>query len=211
MFFSFCLYVALGIFGIGLIYKVTRWFSYQIGDSARNTSTPQRIAAAGKGLIRCVFSVKFFSLLKVFLLDVILQRRVLKENVSRWFMHMCIYVGFTLLLLSHALEEQIMMPLFSDYASTLNPFIFLRNVFGVLMFVGVALAVYRRLKVKGMRLTTRAMDKYATSILAVIAVTGFFLEATKIVSYTAFDRLVEEYSAFSEEEEIKPLKAYWEK
>jgi heterodisulfide reductase subunit C/nitrate reductase gamma subunit len=211
MFFSFCLYVALGIFGIGLIYKVTRWFRYQIGDSARNTSTSQRIAAAVKGSIRCVFSVKFFSLLKVFVLDVILQRKVLKESVSRWFMHMCIYVGFTLLLLSHALEEQIVQPLFSDYASTLNPFLFLRNVFGVLMFLGVALAVYRRLTVKGMRLTTRAMDRYATSILAVIAITGILLEATKTVSYTAFDEMVEEYSALGGEEEIKPLKAYWEK
>ena len=211
MFFSISLYVALGIFGIGLIYKVICWFRYQIGDSARNTSTSQRILATVKGLIKSLFSVKFLVLLKVFILDVILQRRVLKENFSRWFMHMCIYVGFMLLLLSHALEQQIMEPLFSNYASTLNPFIFLRNLFGILMFVGVAVAVYRRITVKGMRLTTRAMDTYAIIILAVIAISGIFLEATKIVSYTRFDEMVEEYSTLGEEEEIRPLKAYWEK
>jgi nitrate reductase gamma subunit len=211
MFFTISLYVALGIFGIGLIYKVICWFRYQIGDSARNTSTSQRIAAAGKGLIKSLFSVKFFSMLKVFILDVVLQRRVLKENFSRWFMHMCIYAGFMLLLLSHALEQQIMQPLFSNYASTLNPFIFLRNLFGILMFAGVAVAVYRRITVKGMRLTTRAMDTYAIIILAVIAISGIFLEATKIVSYTRFNEMVEEYSTLGEEEEIRPLKAYWAK
>jgi heterodisulfide reductase subunit C/nitrate reductase gamma subunit len=211
MFFFISLYVALGIFGIGLIYKLVGWFRCQIGDSARHTSTSQRIATACKGLIKSLFSIKFFSLLKVFILDVILQRRVLKENFSRWLMHMCIYVGFMLLLLTHALEEQIMRPLFSNYASTLNPFIFLRNVFGIVMFVGVAIAIYRRLTIKGMRITTRAIDTYAIVILAVIIMTGIFLEATKIVSYTRFNEMVEEYSTLGGQEEIKPLKAYWAK
>jgi heterodisulfide reductase subunit C/nitrate reductase gamma subunit len=211
MFFFISLYVALGIFGIGLIYKIAGWFRYQIGDSARNTSTLQRIAAVCTGLIKSLFSLKFFSLLKVFILDVVLQRRVFKENSSRWLMHMGIYAGFMLLLLTHALEEQIMRPLFSNYASTLNPFIFLRNIFGALMFAGVAIALYRRFAVKRMRLTTRGMDIYAIVILAMIAITGILLEASKIVSYTSFDEMVQEYSTLGGEEEIKPLKAYWEK
>jgi len=56
------------------------------------------------------------------------------------------------------------------------------------------------------------MDKYAIVILAIIMVSGFFLEATKIVSHNRFDEMVEEYAGLEEgDEELTALKAYWEK
>jgi len=212
MFLSISFYVALIIFLIGLLFKVVSWFRCQIGDEAREYSTGARAAAALKGLLAGLFSLKFFSALKILVLDGLLQRRVLRNGFGRWLMHICLYGGFTLLLLMHALDDQITKALFSDAEATLNPFLFLRNLFGVAVAFGAALAIWRRVKVPGMRLTTRAVDRYALILVALIIVSGFCLESLKIVSHVKFKEMIENYSSLSPEgdaDQIKALKAYW--
>ena len=105
MFFTISLYVALAIFGLGLVYKISTWFRYNIGTAAGEISTSTRISAAVKGIFLTILSGKIFTLLRVFILDVVLQVRVLREDFLRWLMHICLYVGFMLLLLMHALDN----------------------------------------------------------------------------------------------------------
>ena len=206
MFFLVTLYIALAIFGLGLVYKIYTWLSYSIGREARNIPASERLSGAVNGIISTIFSPKILTLLKSLALDVILQRRILREDFLRWLMHMLIFSGFMLLLLMHALSNFITLPLFPDYASTLNPFSFLRNLFFALVIVGLAIAVYRRLILKISRLKTTAMDHYAIIILAVIMVSGVFLEGTKMLSYTSYQTMVEDYADTDEEEELKPKK-----
>ncbi|MGA8179835.1 MAG: nitrate reductase, partial [Desulfobacterales bacterium] len=94
MVFNVLLYISLGIFILGLIYKAYTWFSRKIGVSAQDFTTSQRFSAAVKGTAGVVFSLKIFRLIKAFILDVLLQRRTLKEDFLRWAMHMLIYWGF---------------------------------------------------------------------------------------------------------------------
>ncbi len=211
MFFLVTLYIALGIFGLGVIYKVYTWLSHRVGSEARDISTWERGLAAIKGIVLTIFSPKIFTLLKALLLDVILQRRILRENFLRWLMHMCIYAAFMVLLLMHALDKQVMVPLFDEYNPTINPYMFLRNLLGLLVLLGLVIALYRRFILKVSRLRTDAMDYYVIIILAVIMVSGVFLEATKIGSYTSYQSMVEEYSDTDEEEELKALESYWVK
>lgn len=208
MLFSVCLYVALVIFGIGICVRLASWFRYRIGNEAQAITAWERISSAVSGLFRVIFSAKIGTLIKVFFLDVLLQRKVLKEDVVRWIMHMCIYGGFTLLLLMHALEQFISVPLFTGYSATVNPYLFLRNLFGALVILGLAIAVVRRIVVPGMRRTTRPMDVYVMTLVGIILVSGVFLEATKIVSYTSFQEMVEEWASL-DEDELEHLKAYW--
>ena len=208
MFFSICLYVALVVFGIGICVRLASWFRYRIGNEAQAISTWDRISAAITGILSVLFSAKILILIKVFFLDVLFQRKVLKENVVRWIMHMCIYGGFTLLLLMHALERFVSVPLFTDYSATVNPFLFLRNVFGALVILGLVIAIGRRLLVRGMRQTTNPMDIYVVALVGIIMISGIFLEATKIVSYSSFQEMVEEWAVL-DDEELDYLKAYW--
>jgi len=209
MFFNISLYVALAVFGLGLVYKVSNWFRYPIGIAARDIPSSNRVFAAAKGIILTLFSNEIFVLLKVFVLDVLLQVKVLQQDFLKWAMHMCIYYGFLLLLLMHGLERVFTSALFPNYYPTLNPFLFLRDLFGILIFVGIAIAVYRRFILKVPRLRTSPMDLYAITILAVIIISGFFLESTKITSYTKFQEMVEEYTIQADEEELRTLEAYW--
>ena len=208
MFYTITLYASLAIFGIGLVYKISNWFRYKIGPDARDISVSTRISAAIKGILSTLFSAKIGILIKVFILNVLLQARLLRKDFLRWLAHICIFGGFMLLLLMHALEKYITSVLFAEYYSTLNPFMFLRDLFGAMVIVGLALVLYRRFFSKKPRPTTSGMDYYAIIILATIMVCGVLLEGTKIVSHSVYEEMVEEYAVLEEEEEI-PLKSYW--
>ncbi|OPX34126.1 MAG: hypothetical protein B1H12_10645 [Desulfobacteraceae bacterium 4484_190.2] len=114
-----------------------------------------------------------------------------------------------LLLLMHALDGIITEALFSEYASTLNPFMFLRDSFGFMVIVGIGIAIYRRIVMKVPRLKTNPMDSYAIIILAIIMLSGIFLEATKITSHTRYQEMVEEYADTDDEEELRTLESFW--
>jgi len=211
MFFSTSLYIALAIFGLAFIYKISTWFRYRIGIQSMEIPTSKRFLAAIKGILLTVFSPKILTLLKVFFLDVLLQLRILREDFLRWFMHICIYGGFMLLLLMHALDKYVTAGLFDKYYSTINPFMFLRDLFGAFVILGVAIAIYRRFILRVPRLISNAMDIYTIIIVAVIMLSGVFLEATKMVAYSDYQRMVKEYSGLSDPQELKALEAYWVK
>jgi heterodisulfide reductase subunit C/nitrate reductase gamma subunit len=212
MVFNVLLYISLGIFILGLIYKAYTWFSRKIGVSARDYTASQRFSAAVKGTAGVVFSSKILLLIKAFVLDVLLQRRTLKEDFLRWVMHMFLYWGFMLLLLMHALDPIITKKLFADYHSTVNPFMFLRDLFGFMVLVGIAIAIVRRFIVKVPRLKTGGMDVYAILIVAVIIFSGIILEGVKITSDTSFQNMVSDYAGLNQDDnadEIAALESYW--
>jgi heterodisulfide reductase subunit C/nitrate reductase gamma subunit len=211
MFFKISLYAALIVFGLGTLYKVLGWFRKRTGDPGQDLSMAQRVMEGVKGIFSTLFSLKFFRMIKVWFLEIFIQKQIGREGWLRWFMHFCIAYGFILLLLMHALDRLITQKLFPEYFSTINPFLFLRNLFGAMMLLGVIIAAYRRIFNRVMRLTTRGMDVYALVVLALIALSGFFLEATKIVSHERYEEMVAEYSSISDEEEASALRAYWAK
>ena len=209
--FDYLFYTSLIIFLLGLIYKISTWFSRKIGILGKDITTAQRLQAAASGIAGVVFSSKIFTLLEAIVLDVLLQRRVLKESVTRWLAHMLIFYGFMLLLLMHALESVISEALFSEYYSTVNPFFFLRDFFGAMVLAGVILAVVRRYLSKPRRLRSGGMDHYAIMIVAVIMLSGIALEGMKIASHSEFTRMVEDYAGLDDEEEIEALETLWVK
>ena len=209
MFYHIALYTSFVIFVLGTIYKVAAWFRYSIGIGSDQIRTSARVKAAIGGTVGAIFSPRLLTLIKVFVVDVVFQVRVLRENLLRWIMHMLIYVGFMALLIMHAMDGIITQDFFPDYSSTLNPFMFLRDLFGFMVIVGIGIAVCRRIVIKTPRLRTLAVDRYAISILAVIMLSGIFLEAIKITSYSRYGEMVEEYADSDDEDELLSLEAYW--
>jgi heterodisulfide reductase subunit C/nitrate reductase gamma subunit len=209
MTFGALVLISLGVFLAGLIYKVSTWFTRRIGIAAVDIPVSGRVASAFRGILGVVFSPKIVTLLKVFILDVLLQRRILKEDVLRWTMHMLLYAAFMLLLLMHALEDIITSPLLISYYSTVNPYYFLRDLLGAMVIFGLGIAIYRRFILKVPRLSTNPRDHYAIIILAVIMISGVFLSGSKITSHTAYQEMVEEYGALEDEREMAALESFW--
>ncbi|MBW2108246.1 MAG: hypothetical protein JRI36_06240, partial [Deltaproteobacteria bacterium] len=129
MFFSISLYISLAVFAAGMAYKVSRWFRAGVGPDTHGIAASRRLLVALRGTLSALFSRHVITLLKVFVLDVLLQSWLLKKDFLRWLAHICMYGGFMLLLVMHGLEKIVTGSVFSNYQPTLNPFLFLRDLF----------------------------------------------------------------------------------
>ncbi|WP_300674187.1 4Fe-4S dicluster domain-containing protein [Desulfoluna sp.] len=209
------LYLSVGLFTVGFVYRVSTWFTrdawYLSRVGAGRVGPWARLQALGRGVSGFW---KGHLLLKVIwecLKQGVIQVRLLEKNRFRWSMHMLIFIGFLGLTLMHGFEQIISERFFPDYYSTLNPYFFLRDLFGLFVLAGLAMAVGRRLVMRRKGLLSNGMDYGAIAVLAVIVLSGIFLEAAKISSHTEFMDMVDEYAMLDDEEEIEALEAYWER
>lgn len=211
MIFDLTLYASLLIFLLGLCYRISAWFRTTVGLAPAGVTGSKRLAAAARGILGAVASTRIFTLLKIFLFDILLQFRILREKKDPlvWMMHISIFIGFTLLLLFHALDKLVTAQLFEEYYPTLNPFMFLRDFLGTVVLFGLIMAVIRRIRLRGSVVSNSLADIIAIGILAVIIISGFLLEGAKISSYSAYESMVEEYAALDSKEEAKALEAFW--
>ena len=203
----FTLAVIVCLIGVGI--RVSTWFSQGIHPSTQPHSTPARLTAALQGVVASVFSSRLLLIIKSFFVDLLFQKRIFDKNKLRWVAHTLIFFGFMLLLLMHAMGSLISANIFSDYQPTLNPFLFLRNFFGLMVLAGVCIAIYRRITLKNQRLVTYASDWTALIFLIVIIGSGVLLEGAKISSYSTYQRMVDEYGAARDDNEAKALVAFW--
>ena len=148
-------------------------------------------------------------MLSALIFDCLLQRRLLREDVWRWAAHMLIASGFMLLILMHALDRHVTAALFSDYVSTLSPYLFLRNLFGAMVLAGAAIAFYRRSRNSARRTLTESGDWIALGILTVVILSGVALESSQIISSSLFDEMVGDYLGTDDSNDIRSLKAFW--
>lgn len=206
-----CLYVSLGICCAGILFKAGRWFIIDTGPASTRVPRWQRFTAAMRSMLSALAGRRALRLFRLILLEGLLQTRILKTSAWRWVMHASIFVGFTMLVLMHAIDEKTTKVLFPDYYSTLDPFQFLRNLFGAIVLFGVAIAVIRRLRFRKPILVTRRSDRIAVAIVSVIIATGFVLEAVKLTSARVYQRMAEAFYPSPSPEDDNALKAYWSK
>lgn len=209
--FTLLLTVAVSVCLIGIVLRLYVWFAQGIHPPPATFTLPQRLTAAGKALGGALFGPRLITVLKSIFLDLLFQQRVFDKNTLRWLAHGLIFTGFLLLFFLHALDDQITARLFSDYQSTLNPYLFLRNLFGLMVLAGVAIAVYRRITLRPQRLKTYAGDWAALIFVGGIILSGMLLEGAKISSYSTFQRMVEDYGDVASDQEQQALEAFWVK
>ena len=211
MLFDLSLYVALAICAAGLGYKVWMWLTLDVGSESVNQGPGRRAAAILAGMVRALLSPRIFTLLRVFVADGLFQVRAFRNSPAGWLAHQLIFWGMVLLVLMHAFDQQVTAALFSDYQSTLNPYLFLREAFGIMILAGVGLAVYRRRKLPLMRRTAGRADRVALVLLAVVMISGFLVKAANIDSHRYFDTMVADFAGMSDDDgpELAALRGVW--
>ena len=203
-------YLAAAICLAGTLYRLGRWCVLPLGTESRQSTPARRLASAVRAVVVALLDPRrLWVILHAHVVDVIGQIHILRQSPLRWAMHMALCYGTLLLLLLHTFDEQVTARLFSDYASTLNPFMFLRNLLGLLVAAGVIVALVRRRGDRVPQRMTRRADRLLLVLLAAIIASGAALEATQIISSTLFDQMVVDYMGSDDSEEIAPLKAYW--
>jgi len=208
---KYSFYVSFTIFIFGLIYRMIQWVRYDLDANSARQSKTKRFLALWESFWNHLISAQALVMVKTFVWDGLLQASIARSSRLRWLAHMSIFWGFILLLLFHALDDYISVIFFSDYASTLNPFLFLRNFLGVLILLGVFLALYRRKRQFVVKRISSKMDVAALWLIAGIMISGFLLEAVQIISENQFDMMVSDYMFTDDDSEISALRAYWAK
>lgn len=206
--FNILLTLAVFVFLIGMALRLFAWFGLGIHPPSPAFSPAKRLVQSLRGVAATVFSGRIITLIKSCFSDLLFQRRIISKSPLRWTAHSLIFFGFMLLLFMHAMESVVSARLFSDYESTLNPYLFLRNLFGVMVLVGIGLAVYRRITYKTKRVKSYASDWAALLLVGGIILSGMLLEGASITSYTVFQEMMDEYGAF-DEDEAASLEAFW--
>jgi len=201
--------IAFFVFLVGIFLRLNDWFNKGIRQPEEKLPVSERGSAAVKGLFATLFSGKFIQVITTFFTDVLFQKRLLAKNLMRWVAHTLIFTGFICLLLMHGLGTGVSDYFFSDYYSTLQPYISLRNIFALMVLAGVCIAVYRRLTDKPQRVKSLRSDWAALLFVGAIIVTGVLLESSKISSYSYFQGMVEEYGDVGDDEELLALETYW--
>jgi len=209
MLFTIALLVALFIFATGTLYKISLWFRLPMGIHGQESPFHQTVYSAFKGTFRVIMSKKILYLFCAFIFDVLFQRRLLQASFYRWSSHMLLFWGFCLLLFMHAFEAFIMEPFFSEYTSTQNPYLFLRNLGGAFVLCGLIMSIFRNRRPIPSNIKRSGSDIAILIILSIIIVSGFFLEGLKITSKTRFMEMVEDYSDEDDPQAIKALEYYW--
>ncbi|MBF0449827.1 MAG: 4Fe-4S dicluster domain-containing protein [Candidatus Magnetomorum sp.] len=208
---KYSFYVSFVIFIFGLIYRMVQWVRFDLDTISAEQSKTRRFIALWESLWNHLISAQALMMLKAFVWDGLFQASIAKSSMMRWIAHMSIFWGFILLLLFHALDDYVSVKLFSDYASTLNPFLFLRNLMGMLVLFGIFVAFYRRRRQFIIKRVSRRMDFAVLWLIAGIIISGFLLEAVQIISENQFDLMVSDYMITDDEAEISALRAYWAK
>jgi len=208
MTFSTLLALSVIICLVGLALRLYVWFSQGIHPPEATLSFGERISAGFHATGKVLFGGNIGTVIRSFFTDLLFQQRIIQKSALRWAAHTLIFTGFILLLLMHGMEAVISQKLFAGYESTLNPYLFLRNLFGLMVLAGVGIAVYRRISLQPKRLKSYPSDWAALIFIAGIILSGMLLEGSRISSYTTFQSMVEEYGAFDEDETLA-LEAFW--
>ncbi len=212
MVYDIAFWAALILLGIGVIHRIDAWFLRDVGLADRNVTAGQRFGAGVRGLLAAVFSGRILKLLKALVVDVLLQARILRDRRDplAYSMHMLIFWGFVVLLVFHALGSVFGGWISAQgYVSTLSPFVWMTDLFGLMLAAGLAIAVARRV-VRKAEIPTGPADVAILTILIAIAASGFLLKSVKITSDSVFTSMLKQYAGDSlSADEVTALKAYW--
>lgn len=207
--FLSALYAALVLGAMGLLWRIAAWFRVRIGPDARTVTPAQRVGALLRGAVAVLFSRRLLHVGVALVVDGLLQRRLYASDKLRWLGHLLMFFGFMLLLLLHALAPVVTVPLFLGYESTLSPWLFLRNLFGAMVVVGIALFLYGVWRRQTRFAPVRGpMAAAFVMLLGFVLITGFLLEAVKIASPQAFHRMAQE-NGVTDPAKLEPLRALW--
>jgi len=173
------------IFMAGIFIMVAFWFKGSV--KGEETSLHRKISLSSDSVWNTFFSKQLFSLIKIFILDILLQRRILKESVSRWSMHALI---FSALLLKFGLS------LFTSIGYYFTPrsdlmlalidknhwFVgFFNDLLGLFILIGIVWAVVKRFIVKPEHVVSEYQDTITLVIVGSMIGLGFFLEGARIL------------------------------
>ncbi len=168
---------ALLIFFYGLILRFRRILS----GSIDGTENPVKVADFRIFITDIIYLFLNRKTMKAFLIDVLIQRRLFKQSIQRWMMSVCFAWGFIELFFIGSLGDMLHERGIISLPKDTPIFALLNEIGGLLVLTGVCIAFYRRLFKKPNELITEEEDILIVSWIALITLSGFFVEAIRLI------------------------------
>ena len=178
-------WIALITFLGGTFLMVRFWFIGSV--QGEGESLHRKISLTSDAVWQAIFSRKILTAVRVIVLDIVLQRRILKNSVQRWSLHSLIFIAILIrfglsvltgLLFSIAPDNPLAMALINKNDPVMA---FVYDFLGLCILLGVLWAATQRLVVKPSHMVTEIEDNITLGILGILIALGFFAETARIL------------------------------
>ncbi|MBW6470964.1 MAG: disulfide reductase [Methanosarcinaceae archaeon] len=181
--------IAIMIFLYGMIINMRKWGLGSTGYGLEPSSGSAIVFL--KTLIAQIRSKGHGQpFLTTLVLDIILQRRILRRSPLRWFMHITIFVGwmalFIISLIMFAFEVLELIGFDANPAALREMVSVPNDVFSYILLVGLTIAILRRLFITNIRENTIALDSILLIGLTLITITGFISDGIRNGTFWGF-------------------------
>lgn len=188
----------LGLFALEMGWLLSVWLRARVPGLPADAPRRRKIQVLAGRAVRFFFSRRFPAFLARLLDQGLLHRQVLQVSRVRWTAHLLIFGSFLILgalstvtgvavevlpalfPLEHGLNAN---PVSAALRDMDHPAVALTNeVLGLLMLLGLALAVWRRYVRRDPNLRTVASDGIFLGLVALIVLSGYFVEAFRLLA-----------------------------
>lgn len=185
--------ITLSLFGLEMLYILSIWLRGRVPGLAPDAPRFKKLGAVIRIVLGVVFSRYLFVALKALISDGILHLPLLERSKSRWLAHIAAFGSFFALgVISTVtgLAIEILHPIFHiEHPIVLmlmnfdHPLMAFANEFLNLVFLAGLIAIfYRRFVLKDAQLRTIVADKVVLGLLFAIVLTGYPLEAFRLLA-----------------------------
>jgi nitrate reductase gamma subunit len=198
--------ITLGIFGLELLFVLSIWLRGRVPGLPAEASGTAKLWAVIKRTVRTIFSRRLWVALKALVLDGMIHIPLMRKNAYRWVAHIATFGSFLLLgilstitgiaveilhpehgLLAHGTGIRFFDAIIEILIDFDHPFTaFSNELLGVIFLLGLCLIFYRRFIKKDSQLRTIVADRIVMSTLFAISITGFPLEAFRLLANQPF-------------------------
>lgn len=193
--------VMLGVWGLGMLFFLSLWLRSRVPGVSPSASRWRKLVAAILFVLGVIFSRRIWVILRAFVLEGLVQRRVLQKSLRRWLTHHAVFGSFLIMGVISTITGVVVefLPLFgmSPEAIASIPFLgmlfhadvwwvaLINELLGLVLLAGMILVLIRRYVQKDPQLRTSPIDNVIMILLTLIAFSGIFTEAFRyLADYT---------------------------
>lgn len=193
--------IMLGVWGLGMLFFLSLWLKSRVPGLPASASRWRKLVAVILAIVGIVFSRRLWSLVRAFVLEGLVQRRVYQKSLTRWLTHHAVFGSFLIMGIISTITGVVVefLPLFGLKPETIASIPFfgmlfhadvwwvalVNEVLGLILLAGMVLVLIRHYVLKVPQLRTSSIDSVILVLLTLIAFSGIFTETFRyLVDYT---------------------------
>jgi nitrate reductase gamma subunit len=185
--FWISLAVVLLLFMLAIGGNISIWWEGAIYENGRRVER-RKLGSLIRITFKTIFSKRFWTALKAFIVDAAFQQKLFNEDKLRWLGHASLSIGFFALFILSSItgffEEglhlilHVRTPLVEAIIDKNNPIMAVLNeVLGIVILFGLLIVIFRRYVLRPQQLSTALMDNIVIILLVILVLTSYPVES----------------------------------